>query len=215
MSKDRKGLVSLIDDLMQDREVLARFNRNPRKVAKDYDLGSIQKAALFRMDPDGIGRAISLDLATHAAAMDPSEWPREGPDYYPLPGDPEPAYPTPTPAAFRFLPTTIALPSPAGPPPIPTTFELSVFGQSFMHGNTRIEIRPVGGGANLAVSEFKMFGTFRCSGVKGLVTFPPATGLDQTFDVFVLSPATPQLPLFPTANELRVSATSVLTIKPS
>lgn len=204
MPAARTGLVSLIDDLMQDRDVRTRFNRAPARIAQEYGLTPVELAALFRMTPADIAKAVGVALSAYQ--LNEAEFPRDSPEFFPIPGEPDPQYPSPIPHAFRFLPTTIARPVP--PPPPHTSFELRVLGQSFMPGDTTIDLVPSGGGASLVVSDPRSFGTFRCCGVRAFVEYPAAAG---SFEVWVLSPATARPPTFPTSNRFRATNT-VLTI---
>lgn len=190
MVEDRKGLSALVGDLMCHQEVRARFNRNPLAVAKDYKLNAVAKAALFRMEPAEIVRAIFEELSAYN--LEELEFPRAGPEFWPLPGDPDAQYPSPMLFAFRFAPRSATIAD--------GDFELYVYGQSFMPQDTKVEVYKAGGAGPLVVQNPRTSGTFRCSVVQATVTPPAVAG---NYEVWVTSPATPHAPIG--TNTVRVS----------
>jgi hypothetical protein len=161
------GLLRLVHDLLEHREVRTRFNTSPSRVARDYDLKPAEEGALFSMDGAKIGKEIGAQLAGITYAFMENEFPVLSPHFAPDPGVTVQEYPSPKPEIFRISPRTVKAGS--------GQFEFNVFGQSFSH-DAAIELTLDGGTQTLAVSKSDVFGTFRCSHAWAVVTAPSSPG---------------------------------------
>lgn len=149
------GLLRLVCDLLELRDVRARFNDSPAKVAKDYGLKPAETGALFSMDGAVIGTEIGSQLAGVNYQFMENEFPVLGPEFSEDPGVILPEYPSPKPAIYRISPTQHTHPAP------PVDFAFNVFGQSFSR-NAEIVLEQVNTGVKPALSNQHVFGTFRC-----------------------------------------------------
>lgn len=160
------GLLRLVHDLLEHREVRMRFNTSPARIAKDYALTPSEEGALFSMNGSRIGAEIGAQLNQINYAFMEGEFPILSPEFRSsAPGAVAPEYPSPKPEIFRISPSQVSIA--AG------SFEFHVFGQSFSH-DAGIELAS--GGQKLAITGEAVFGTFRCSRAYGLVTPPTAPG---------------------------------------
>jgi hypothetical protein len=181
------GLTDLVAALMRDEKVRSKFNHQPEVVMAEYQLSSNQRAGLLSMNPATISTAIQDELINFQnTVLDAKEFPLTDPNFTPEPGGGGPMYPAPLPQVFRIRPKT----APAGG----AAFELTIYGQSFSQVGTDVVINQHGSSTKLVVQNVLTFGTFRCSGVRVLVT---PSGPAGSYDVTVLSCKTPPNPYGP------------------
>jgi hypothetical protein len=189
------GLLRLVHDLLEHREVRMRFNTSPARLAKDYGLKPSEEAALFSMDGDKIGLELGVQLRQINYAFMEKEFPILSPEFTDDPAAATPEYPSPKPQIFRISPARVSLA--AG------KFEFHVFGQSFSH-DAEIELKHASGSQPLAITKQRVFGTFRCSRAYGLVQ-PPSTPGEYVVTV-VNSPGSSQKTPVQSPSKLVVEA---------
>ncbi len=160
-------LLALVADLRRNPELRHEFNTDAEAVIKRYELTPPQKKALYTMHLQTVGDAVRQEILDFNFDFMKGEFPRTGDMFLPELDETTTEYPAPTPEIFRFRPKNAAAAD--------GKFELHVYGQSFSH-DAEIKLKPkAGGGPNLVVKGHRVFGTFRCSHARGVVT-PGAAG---------------------------------------
>ncbi len=160
-------LLRIVSDLVGDPALRQHFDQSPETFLKNYDpLPEPQRSALFTMDRQKIGAAITAELM--GFDVDETEFPPCSEEYLPE-GSVDPLYPDPKPSIFRFRPKHVKLSDLSEP-----KFELIVTGQSFAPGATLEIQKKVGGDTapKLGVS-YTLLGTYRCSRIYAIVGPPP------------------------------------------
>lgn len=146
-------LLYLVSNLMEDRGLRFRFNRDPAAVVREYGLSRESEKALYSMNRKRIFRLIKKEI-------DLWGFPDDGFPVDPrcVPGGVGANYPAPDPIVRQILPKRVPL-SPAGGPK--EWRELEVFGQSFPPGVV-VTVEDAAGSA-AQVQNQDLRGTFRSS----------------------------------------------------
>lgn len=161
------ALLGLVSDLYRNANLRQEFNTDPEAVIKRYELTPAETKTLYTMDVQKVGDAVRQEIIDVDFDFLKKEFPRTGEMFLPELDESAPEYPAPTPEIFRFRPKKAVAAD--------GKFELNVFGQSFSR-DAQIKLKPkTGMGPNLVVKGHRVFGTFRCSHARGVVT-PGATG---------------------------------------
>lgn len=169
-------VIHLISDLIRKSDVRAAFNQDPNAVMQEYGLDTAAKCVIYSMHPQTIADAIQAEVMSVTTDFMEGEFPPTDVNCLPEAGAGQPTYPVPTPEIFRLRPQVVSIADhPSG------VFEFSVFGQSFSRPS-RIVVQRQGTANKLTVTGEYLFGTYRCSHARGVVTLPGEAG---TYDVFI------------------------------
>jgi hypothetical protein len=181
--------MNLLADLMRKPELRERFNRDLMGVVAEYGVDTApagQLEALLTMDAPTI--AAKLQSLFQQAAMRPGEFPPPGPDFFSEDGGIDPMYPSPRPGVFRVRPRQVSA-AVVNAKPV-HAFEFVVYGQSFVNVELKLKrVHPVVGAyARLSVPH--LFGTFRGSMLRTIVSPPqgePNFTAGNKYQVIVLN----------------------------
>jgi hypothetical protein len=172
MSINEIPLFSIINDLIREPEVRQRFNRDPKKVIREYKLdvaaNADQLEALLSMDKTTIGDKLS-DLFRNQYQMIPGEFPPPNENFLAEDGGIDPMYPSPKPGTFRVRPWRVSA-TEVNAKPV-KAFELVVYGQSFVQVDLRLRRISDSQVAKLSFA-IPPFGTFRGSILRAVVSPP-------------------------------------------
>lgn len=156
------ALLGLVADLYRFKDVRREFNTDPEAVIKKYDLTDAEKKTLYTMRLADVSEAVKQEILDVNFDFLKGEFPRTGEMFYAELDETSTEYPAPTPEIFRVRPKTAKVAD--------GKFELNVFGQSFSR-DAQVRLRPKDNvGPVLVVKGHKVFGTFRCSHARGVVT---------------------------------------------
>ena len=159
-------LLVLVADLFRNAELRREFNADPEAVMTRYTLTPAQKRTFYTMNVTEIGNAVRQEVIDVDFEFLKPEFPRTGDMFLSELDETTTEYPAPTPQVFRFRPRKAAAAD--------GKFELNVFGQSFSR-DAQVKLKSKSGGADLTVKGHRVFGTFRCSQARAVVT-PGAAG---------------------------------------
>jgi hypothetical protein len=162
------ALLGLVADLYRSKELRKEFNEDPERVITKYELSPDEKKVLYTMRVQDIGDTVRQEIIDVNFDFIKGEFKRVDEMFMGELDETATEYPAPTPQVFRFRPKKA--PAAGG------KFELNVYGQSFSR-DAQIKLKKkTGGGPDLVVKGHRVFGTFRCSQARGVVT-PGAAGI--------------------------------------
>lgn len=156
------ALLGIVADLYRDKDLRREFNADPEAVIQRYELAAGEKRVLYTMQLGAVAEAVKQEILSIDFTFMKGEFPRTGEMFFSELDETATEYPAPTPEIFRVRPKTAKAAD--------GKFELNVFGQSFSR-DAQIRLKPKDNvGPTLVVKGHRVFGTFRCSHARGVVT---------------------------------------------
>lgn len=162
------ALLGLVADLVRYKDLRREFNSDPDGVATRAGLSDDEKKALFSMNLGLVGAAVLQEILNIDYMFMKGEFPVVGDMFLAELDESTAEYPSPTPAVFRFRPRQARISD--------GRFELNVYGQSFTRDAEIKLLSKTAGVPDLKVRGHRIFGTYRCSHARAVVTPPPNPG---------------------------------------